>query len=284
MDAVTDAEVRELLAEWQARYDLSDPQLVSDGKVVDDLMLAELRFEVAVRKMCADKNAVALTTAFENLGGVLNLPGAGVQNMMFDGFGFGPEGHFVVAHLVWLFKTICTDMLGYDKTTLAEDYVLQFPKHFIAAHMLELCPSTSAPGKRPVLKRALLDIGSHEAVRLVFDIMLGIDCTMTSVIYRNSGFQMVIGEVASNTPPPMLNMPVAKALLQVKNSGGLALYRELWMEAMGPHHSALTQTPVWVQQEVARQLNIPCLVIGQDTTKESFMTQMATQSLLAQAK
>jgi len=274
MKEVNSGDITLLWHSWSQKYNVSECNLLGTSITEVGLVGNELCLELAMRRLCEKNNAIAVTTSFENLGN-LNLPGAAMQDMMYDGYGFGPEGHFVVAYLVWLFKLLGAGT-KYSGTTLAEDYVLQPPDMFIAGHMLELCPSTCISGSKPVLKLAPLNIGSREAVRLVFDIVLG-DSTMTSVIYRNGAFRMVVGEVESIAPPRMPNMHVAKALLRVKNKGELAMYRRLWMEAMAPHHSALTQIPVWVQQEVARQLKIPCMVIGENTDLGSFQTQMATQ-------
>ena len=115
----------------------------------------------------------AFTTTFEDLHGLVQLPGLAVQRLMADGFGFGAEGDWKTAALLRAMKVMGDGLDG--GTSFMEDYTYhqQPRKHqVLGSHMLEICP-TIAVGK-PSLEVHPLGIGGKaDPVRLVFDAPAG---------------------------------------------------------------------------------------------------------------
>ena len=120
VDAVSDAEVDRLVAEYDAQY------AVAAG--------AARRRQPAARR-CARRPASSWACApswqaggfkalhrprFEDLHGLEQLPGLAVQRLMADGYGFGAEGDWKTAALVRAMKVMAAGLPG--GTSFMEDY------------------------------------------------------------------------------------------------------------------------------------------------------------------
>src|SRR4029453_7021817 len=95
---------------------------------------------------------------FEDLGGLGQLPGIGVQRLMADGLGFGAEGDWKAAALVRILKVMGEGLPG--GTSFMEDYTYHLGDpvpEVLGAHMLEVCPSIA--GGRPSCEIHPLSIG-----------------------------------------------------------------------------------------------------------------------------
>lgn len=90
VDAVSDADVDALVAEYDAEYDVV-PELRADGECRESLRYAA-RQEIALRSFLEEGGFGAFTTNFQDLGGLRQLPGLAVQRLMAQGYGFGAEG------------------------------------------------------------------------------------------------------------------------------------------------------------------------------------------------
>ena len=84
-----DAEIDQLVKEYLERYDVA-PVLKPGGEKHASLR-AGARIEVGLRNFLRAGNFTAFTTTFEDLHGLVQLPGLAVQRLMAEGYGFGAE-------------------------------------------------------------------------------------------------------------------------------------------------------------------------------------------------
>jgi L-arabinose isomerase len=121
-----------------------------------------------------------------------------------------------------------------------EDYTYDLTPGYeasLGAHMLEVCPSI-AKGK-PRIEVHPLFVGDREdPVRMVFDAEPG-EGVIMGMCDLGDRYRWVSNELTVIDPPhPMPNLPVARAVWQVKADWDTAT--ECWLAAGGPHHSVLT--------------------------------------------
>src|SRR5213079_1631059 len=126
-----------------------------------------------MRQFLTDGGFGALTTNFEDLGGLRQLPGIAAQRLMNDGYGFGAEGDWKTAALVRAMKVMATGLNGGN--SFMEDYTYHFEpgnEMVLGAHMLEICESI-ADGKPSCEIHPLGIGGKADPVRLVFNVASG---------------------------------------------------------------------------------------------------------------
>jgi L-arabinose isomerase len=108
------------------------------------------RIELGLRAFLTNGNFKGFTTTFEDLHGLVQLPGLAPQRLMADGYGFAGEGDWKTAALVRAMKVMASGLTG--GTSFMEDYTYHLApgnKLVLGAHMLEICPSI-ADGKAVV--------------------------------------------------------------------------------------------------------------------------------------
>jgi L-arabinose isomerase len=237
VDAVSDADVDALVAEYSDVYDLA-PELRKDGDRHDSLRYAA-RIEAGLRQFLVAGGFGAFTTNFEDLGGLRQLPGLAVQRLMADGYGFGGEGDWKTSALLAAVKAMGA---GTGRgTSFMEDYTYHFgpgePK-ILGAHMLEVCPTIAAA--RPRCEIHPLGIGNREdPVRLVFDAAAG-PGVVIGLADMGDRFRLVANEIEVVPPDePLPSLPVARAVWKPRPS--LSTSAECWLTAGGPHHTVMTQ-------------------------------------------
>jgi L-arabinose isomerase len=236
VDAAADADVTDLVKEYQDRYDVA-PELRSGGDRHDSLRYAA-RIELGLRHFVTEGGFGAFTTNFEDLGALRQLPGLAVQRLMADGYGFGGEGDWKTAALLRTVKTMGEGRPG--GTSFMEDYTYHLGTDrqlILGAHMLEVCPSIAAG--RPRCEIHPLSIGGREdPVRLVFDSAPGPAVTV-GLADLGDRFRLVANEVDVVEPlEPLPHLPVARAVWAPRPD--LATSTESWLTAGGPHHTVLS--------------------------------------------
>jgi len=267
VDAVLDADVDALVAEYSDVYDLA-PELRKDGERHESLRYAA-RIEAGLRQFLVTGGFGAFTTNFEDLGGLRQLPGLAVQRLMADGYGFGGEGDWKTSALLAAVKAMGT---GTGRgTSFMEDYTYHFgpgePK-ILGAHMLEVCPTIAA--ERPRCEIHPLGIGNREdPVRLVFDAATG-PGVVIGLADMGDRFRLVANEIEVVPPDePLPALPVARAVWKPQPS--LSTSAECWLTAGGPHHTVMTQA---VGSETLRDFadmeRTELLVIDERTTPYDF--------------
>ncbi|HET9516669.1 MAG TPA: L-arabinose isomerase, partial [Actinoplanes sp.] len=236
VDAVADAEVDKLVAEYAQLYEVA-PELRAGGDRHKSLRYGA-RIELGLRSFLDDGGFRAFTTNFEDLGGLRQLPGLAVQRLMADGYGFGGEGDWKTSVLV---RTLKAMSVGAGRgTSFMEDYTYDLTpvqERILGAHMLEVCPSIAAG--TPKLEIHPLGIGGREdPVRLVFDAEPG-PAVVLGLADMGERFRLVANEIEVVPPSqPLPRLPVARAVW--KPAPDLATSAEAWLTAGGPHHTVLS--------------------------------------------
>src|SRR5579862_3060746 len=98
LQQVTDAEVNQLVAEYDDVYAVAEP-LRKGGSKRQSLCDAA-RIELALRHFLEETGSQAFTDTFEDLHGLTQLPGIAVQRLMAEGYGGGAEGDWKNADMV----------------------------------------------------------------------------------------------------------------------------------------------------------------------------------------
>ena len=269
--AVGDADVDGLVAEYDDTYDMA-PALRLAGDRRPALREAA-RIEVALRAFLESGGFRAFTDTFEDLDGLIQLPGIAVQRLMADGYGFGAEGDWKSAALVRLMKVMATGLPG--GTSFMEDYTYHFGSGgslVLGAHMLEVCPSIS--GEQPSCEIHPLSIGGKaDPVRLVFTASPG-PAIAVGLLDLGDRFRLVLNEVDVVAPAGRLErLPVARAVWAPRPD--LATAAETWLMAGGPHHTSFSQAlrPDHLS-EFAEMAGVELLAIGSGTSVPDFRREL----------
>jgi len=236
VDEVSDAEVDAIVKQCLGSYDVQS-SLRPDATRHSSLRYAA-RIEAALRRFLENGGFDAMTTNFEDLGGLRQLPGLAVQRLMADGYGFAGEGDWKTAVLVRLLKVMADGLPG--GTSFMEDYTYHFgpgAQRVLGAHMLEVCPSITTA--TPSCEIHPLSIGDREdPVRLVFTADSG-PGFVVGMLDMGDRFRLVANDISLVAPDePLPKLPVARAVWEPAPS--LSTSAEAWMTAGGPHHTALT--------------------------------------------
>jgi L-arabinose isomerase len=259
---VSDAEVDRVVAEYDETYRVV-PALRKGGDKHGDLRYAA-RQEVGMRAFLTEGGFGGLTTTFEDLHGLKQLPGLACQRLMADGYGFGAEGDWKTAGLIRAMKVMSAGRPG--GVSFMEDYTYHLVaghERVLGAHMLEVCPSIAA-GK-PSLETHPLGIGGKaDPCRLVFDAAPGpaVNATMLDL---GSRLRMIVAEVDAVPPDrPMPKLPVARAMWVPRPDFKRGC--QAWILAGGGHHVSFSRAvTISHLEDFAAMAGIELIHIGEDT-------------------
>ena len=266
IDKVTDAQIAELMAEYQTLYTF-------EANALEDNIREQARIEIGMRSFLEEGGFGAFTTTFENLHGFKQLPGLAVQRLMGSGYGFGAEGDWKTAAMTRIMKVMGAGLGG--GTSFMEDYTYHFDpagNKVLGSHMLEVCP-TIAAGK-PSLETHPLGIGGKDdPARLVFNSPAGAAINVSPIDMGNR-FRIVLNEVDAVTPEHDLpKLPVARALWVPKPD--LKIGAAAWILAGGAHHSVYSQQLDTRHIEIfAEMANMELVVIDADTKLRDIKNQL----------
>ncbi len=271
VEAVDDAAVDALVAEYENLYDVAD-ELKVGGERHESLRYAA-RQEIAMRGFLEAGDSKAFTDTFEDLGGLRQLPGLAVQRLMADGYGFGGEGDWKTAILVRLAKVMGYGLPG--GASLMEDYTYELTpgkQKILGAHMLEICPSLTT--SKPRIEIHQLGIGDREdPVRFVFDTDpgVGVVVAMSDMRDRLRLTANVVDIVEPDAPLP--NLPVARAVWEPRPN--LSTSAECWIHAGAAHHTAMsTAAGLEHFEDFADIVDMELVVIDEDTTTRGFVKEL----------
>ena len=263
VDAVADADVDALVAQYEDLYDVV-PELRRGGERHESLRYGA-RIEAGLRSFLEAGGFSAFTTNFEDLGGLRQLPGLAVQRLMADGYGFGAEGDWKTAVLVRTAKVMGHGLPG--GASLMEDYTYDLTpgsELILGAHMLEVCPTLTTA--RPRLEIHPLGIGGREdPVRLVFEADPGPGVVVALSDLRDR-FRLVANVVDVVAAPQSLpRLPVAHAVWSPRPD--FATSASGWLLAGAAHHTVMS-TAVGVEafEDLARMTRTELLTIDDAST------------------
>ncbi len=261
VNAVTDTEIDRLVGEYDERYVVAET-LRRDGRQRQALREAA-RIELGLRGFLEEGQFKAFTTTFEDLDGLVQLPGLAVQRLMADGYGFGAEGDWKTAALVRAMKVMGVGLGG--GTSFMEDYTYDFGSaaKVLGAHMLEVCESIAE--HKPSLEIHPLSIGGKsDPARLVFNVRSGPAINAT-VLDMGNRFRMVVNEVDVVPPTKPLNkLPVARVVWVPRPN--LKTAAAGWIIAGGAHHTGFSQAITAEHlEDFAEMAGMEFVVIGSET-------------------
>jgi L-arabinose isomerase len=238
VNATRDADVDRLVQEYDDQYVIES--CLRKGGEQHQALREAARIELGMRCFLEEGDFKAFTTTFEDLHGLVQLPGLAVQRLMAQGYGFGAEGDWKTAALVRAMKVMGAGLPG--GTSFMEDYTYdlrQSGPQVLGAHMLEVCASIAAD--KPALEIHPLSIGGRsDPPRLVFNVRPGpaINATLLDMGGR---FRMVVNEVDVVPPPePLSKLPVARAVWVPRPD--LKTAATAWITAGGAHHTGFSQS------------------------------------------
>jgi L-arabinose isomerase len=236
VDAVTDAEITDLTADYDEAYAVAKP--LRKGGSKHGSLLEAAKIEIGMRHFLEETGSHAFTDTFEDLHQLTQLPGIAVQRLMEDGYGFGAEGDWKTAALVRALKVMSHGLKG--GASFMEDYTyhLKDGGQVLGAHMLEVCPSIT--DEKPSAEIHPLSIGGKaDPVRLVFTAAAG-KAVNASVVDMGSRFRLIVNEVNLIEPQhPLPKLPVARALWVPEPN--LKVAATAWIHAGGAHHTVLSR-------------------------------------------
>jgi L-arabinose isomerase len=268
---VNENSIEKLLVEYESDYTLS-ANLLKNGNARNSLKEAA-RIEIGLRNFLKNGNFKGFTDTFEDLHGLVQLPGIATQRLMAEGYGFGAEGDWKTAALVRAAKVMASGMLGGN--SFMEDYTYHFdPENrlVLGAHMLEICPSIAQ--QKPTCEIHPLGIGGKsDPVRLVFNVGGGAALN-ASMIDMGNRFRLLINEVEAVAPKELLpNLPVARVLWKPLPDMNTAC--AAWIYAGGAHHTVFSQNLTTEYfEDFAEMFGIELTVIDAKTELRQFKNEL----------
>jgi len=262
VNAITDAEVDQLTAEYEALYAVV-PSLKKGGANYTSLRDAA-RIELGLKAFLEDGNFKGFTDTFEDLHGLVQLPGIAAQRLMGKGYGFAAEGDWKTAALVRAMKVMGSGLKGGN--AFMEDYTYHFDPSdplVLGSHMLEICESI-ADGQPKCEIHPLGIGGKADPVRLVFNVAGG-PALNASVVDLGNRFRLLINEVEAVTPKEDLpKLPVARVLW--KPYPDMKTGCAAWILAGGAHHTCYSQNLTAEHlDDFAAIAGIESVLIGKNT-------------------
>jgi L-arabinose isomerase len=268
---VAEAKVTKLVAEYEEHYSIVAS--IRKGGDRHAALKDSARIELGLRSFLEQGNFKGFTDTFEDLHGIIQLPGIAVQRLMADGYGFGAEGDWKTAALVRAMKVMGSGLKGGN--SFMEDYTYHFdPSNpmVLGAHMLEICESI-ADGKPSCEIHPLGIGGKADPIRLVFNSSAG-PALNASMIDMGNRFRLLVNEVEAVKPEHDLpKLPVARVLW--KPYPDMYTGCAAWILAGGAHHTCYSQNLTAEHlQDFADIANIEVAHIGKNTILNQFRNEL----------
>jgi L-arabinose isomerase len=271
INETSDSEINNLCEEYNDQYKVVD-SLKKSGAQHNSLREAA-KIEIGLKRFLEQGNFKGFTDTFEDLHGMVQLPGLAVQRLMNEGYGFGGEGDWKTAALVRAMKVMATGLKGGN--SFMEDYTYHLEpgnEMVLGAHMLEICESI-ADGKPSCEVHPLGIGGKADPVRLVFNVAGG-NALNASVVDMGNRFRLLVNEVKAVAPKHDLpKLPVARVLW--KPLPDFATACTAWILAGGAHHTCYSQN---LQPEhlidFAEMAGIECVLINEKTDIHQFKNEL----------
>lgn len=281
INAVSDGDLDTLVDEYATTYNLADK--LKKGSEQHNSLRDAAKIELGLRKFLVDGNFKGFTDTFEDLHGMVQLPGIATQRLMADGYGFGGEGDWKTAALVRAMKVMGAGLPGGN--SFMEDYTYHFdPKNplVLGSHMLEICPSI-ANGKASCEIHPLGIGGKADPVRLVFNVDGGAALN-ASIVDMGNRFRLLVNTVEAVAPQHELpKLPVARVLW--KPMPDMKTGCAAWIYAGGAHHTCYSQNLTAEHMaDFAEIAGIEYVLIDQDTRLHQLKQELRWSEVYHQIK
>ncbi|ASU33522.1 L-arabinose isomerase [Mucilaginibacter xinganensis] len=271
IDSISEEAVEALLAEYEATYTMAADLLKGGAK--HQSVYDAAKIELGLKKFLEDGGFKGFTDTFEDLHGMIQLPGIAAQRLMAAGYGFAGEGDWKTAALVRAFKVMGSGLKGGN--AFMEDYTYHFDPNnqlVLGSHMLEIDASL-ANGKAALEVHPLGIGGKADPARLVFNVAGGAALN-ASIIDMGNRFRLLINEVEAVEPQNDLpNLPVARVLW--KPYPDMKTGCAAWIYAGGAHHTAYSQNLTAEHlQDFADIAGLEFIRIGKDTRLDQLRNEL----------
>lgn len=267
IDQVSESAVNDLVREYEQSYILAE-DVLENGKNRKQVVEAA-RIELGLRSFLEKGNYKGFTDTFEDLHGMVQLPGLAVQRLMQDGYGFAGEGDWKTPAMVRACKVMAT---GYEgANAFMEDYTYHFdPKNemVLGSHMLEVDASLAA--EKPRLEVHPLGIGGKsDPARLVFNSKGG-KALNAALVDMGDRFRLVVNTVKGvEVKEKLPNLPVARVLWQPEPDMKTAC--TAWIYAGGAHHTVYSQNlTTEYLADFSRIAGLELIIIDESTNLKDF--------------
>ena len=269
-------EIDGLLEIYANEYELAEN--VKEGADKHENLRDAAKIELGLRKFLERGNYKGFTDTFEDLHGLVQLPGIAVQRLMAEGYGFAGEGDWKTPALVRACKVMGLGLDG--ASAFMEDYTYHLDPDnpmILGSHMLEVDPAL-AIGKPRIEVHPLGIGGKADPARLVFNGISG-NGLNSSLIDIGNRFRLIVNKVIG---VPVVNelpmLPVARVLW--KPLPDMETASTAWIYAGGAHHTAysigLTEEYL---ADFARIAGIEYVLIDENTTINQFENQLKWSEL-----
>lgn len=271
INEVTDSQIDLLIEEYEYAYVLMSALL--KGGVQHQSLREAARIEIGLQTFLEAGNFKGFTDTFEDLHGMVQLPGIAAQRLMAKGYGFAGEGDWKTAALVRAMKVMGSGMKGGN--SFMEDYTYHFNpdnRLVLGSHMLEICESI-AEGKPSCEIHPLGIGGKADPVRLVFNSAPG-PAINASVVDMGNRFRLLVNEViAVAAMQSMPKLPVARVLW--KPYPNMHTGCAAWILAGGAHHTCYSQNLSSEHlTDFAEMANIELVLIDKETQIHQFKNEL----------
>jgi L-arabinose isomerase len=271
IEQVTDRQIDLLCEQLESEYKMQDS--LRKGADMHSSLRESARIEIGLRTFLEEGGFGGFTDTFEDLHGMIQLPGLPVQRLMHDGYGFGAEGDWKMAAMLRTMKIMGTGLTGGN--SFMEDYTYHFDPagmRVLGAHMLEIC-SSIAEGK-PACEIHELGIGGKaDPVRLCFNVSEG-PAINVSLLDMGNRFRILVNEVEAVLPPQDLpKLPTARVLWDPKPD--LKTAAAAWILAGGAHHTCYSQNLTSEHiMDYAGMAGVEFLLIDENTDLREFKNEI----------
>lgn len=271
INEVGDGELNILIEEYNDRYKLVDK--LRKGSEGHHSLTEAARIEIGLRKFLEQGSFKGFSDTFEDLHGMLQLPGIAAQRLMAQGYGFAGEGDWKTAALVRAMKVMGAGLPGGN--AFMEDYTYHFDANnpvVLGSHMLEVDESLAA-GEISCEVHPLGIGGKADPVRLVFNAAAGAALN-ASLIDMGNRFRLIVNEVEAVAAEHSLpKLPVARVLwkpLPDMKTGCAA-----WIYAGGAHHTCYSQNLTAEHiEDFASFAGIEYVLIGRHTNLHQLKNEL----------
>src|SRR6201996_4310960 len=268
---IADHSVDQLVKEYADKYQLAAS--LKKGQIRHDALKDAARIELGLKTFLIEGRYKGFTDTFEDLHGMVQLPGIASQRLMADGFGFGGEGDWKTAALVRAMKVMGSGLPGGN--SFMEDYTYHFEpgnEMVLGAHMLEICESIS-DGPVSCEIHPLGIGGKADPVRLVFNSAAG-PAINASIVDMGNRFRLIVNEVEAVKPKHKLpKLPVARVLW--KPYPDMRTGCTAWILAGGAHHTCYSQNLTAEHlRDFADMAGIEFALIGKNTDLYQFRNEL----------
>jgi L-arabinose isomerase len=271
INETSDKAIDKLVQEYADSYTMSSSLL--KGKSQHQSLRDAAKIEIGLQTFLRQGNFKGFTDTFEDLYGLVQLPGIAAQRLMEKGYGFAAEGDWKTAALVRAMKVMGSGLEGGN--SFMEDYTYHFEpgnEMVLGSHMLEICPSIS--NGKPACEIHPLGIGGKsDPVRLVFNVSNG-TALNASLIDMSNRFRLLVNIVEAVKPKNKLpNLPVARVLW--KPYPDMKTGCAAWILAGGAHHTCFSQNLTAEHlEDFASIAGIEYVLIDKDTKLYNFKNEL----------